>query len=226
MATAAKKQPRREVTEAKILDAFERTLLRDGANNISVMSVSREAGVAKTLIYKYYGGLVGLIKTWIDERHGWPDLSDLYGEDQGPAFDDNPLLYQKQSLRKMAEHLRKSPLSQELMVAELMGSGPVTEALHELRSDRLKQDSEILGQDLSDSEVRGKPSLRIFYAAMSYLVLRAKNSPVYMGTLQLDTDEGWNEVMADFENIFDDLIAFQEHLAISKQRLAEKDTAN
>ena len=68
--------------------------------------------------------------------------------------------------------------------------------------------------------------LRIFYAAMSYLVLRAKNSPAYMGTVQLDTDEGWNKVMADFENIFDDLIAFQEHLAISKQRLADKDTAN
>ena len=49
-----KKQPRREKTEEEILNALERVLLRDGAHNISVMSISREAQVAKTLIYKYF----------------------------------------------------------------------------------------------------------------------------------------------------------------------------
>ena len=75
--------------EKEILDAFERVLLRDGAHKISVMSISREAGVAKTLIYKYFDGLSGLIKTWINERHGWPDLTDLYADDLAPAFADN-----------------------------------------------------------------------------------------------------------------------------------------
>ena len=69
----------------------------------------------------------------------------------------------------------------------------------------------ILGQDLSLSDVQGKATLRVFYAAMSYLVLRARSSPEYMGTLQLDREDGWREVMADFEDIFDDLIEFEAH---------------
>ena len=209
MTKVTKKQPRREKTEAKILDAFERVLLRDGAHNVSVMSVAREAEVAKTLIYKYFDGLSGLIKTWINERHGWPDLTDLYTDDPAPAFADNPLQYQKISLRRMADHLRNSPLSLELMAAELLESGPVTIALQELRAERLQEDSALLGRDLSSEQVQGKPTLRIFYAAISYLVLRARASPEYMGNLRLDKDDGWKQIMADFEAIFDDLIAYQ-----------------
>jgi AcrR family transcriptional regulator len=216
MTKVTKKQPRREKTEAKILDAFERVLLRDGAHNVSVMSVSREADVAKTLIYKYFDGLSGLIKTWINERHGWPDLTDLYADDLAPAFADNPLQYQKISLRRMADHLRNSPLSLELMAAELLESGPVTTALQELRAERLQQDSALLGRDLSSANVQGKPTLRIFYAAISYLVLRARASPEYMGKLHLDKDDGWNQIMADFEGIFDDLIAYQALTAAEK----------
>jgi AcrR family transcriptional regulator len=222
MTTVKKKQPRRVKTEAKILDAFERVLLRDGAHNISVMSVSREAKVAKTLIYKYFGGLVGLIKTWLNQRERWPDLRELYADDQAPAFNENPLLYQKTSLLRLAEHLRNSPLSREIMMAELMESGPVTTALRELRMERVKEDSKILGHDLSSSEIQGKPTLRIFYAAISYLVLRARTSPEYMGTVHLDSDDGWREVMADLEEIFDDLIAFHAQMTITKERLHEK----
>ena len=218
MTTARKKQPRRERTEEKILDAFERVLLRDGAHNISVLSISREAGVAKTLIYKYFDGLVGLIKAWFVRRKRWPELKEL-NPDQAPAFRDNPLLYEKHVLRRMADRLRESPLLLEIMMAELLGSGPVTEALRELRADRMKADSEILGYDLAASDVQGKATLRIFYAAISYLVLRAHNSPEYMGTVRLDEDDGWSEVMSDLEDIFDDLIAFHQQMSISAQRM-------
>jgi len=222
MTAIKKKQARREATEEKILDGFERVLLRDGAHRLSVVSISREAGVAKTLIYKYFGGLVGLIKTWLVERRRWPDLKDLYTNVQVPAYNDNPLLYQKQVLRQMAERLKESPLALEIMAGELLGSGPVTTALRELRLERMKEDSVILGHDLSSSEVQGKPTLRIFYAAIAYLVLRARQSPEYMGTLRLDEEDGWNEVMGDLEEIFDDLIAFNAQMSISEKRMSTR----
>ena len=140
MTTERKKQARRENTEEKILDAFERVMLRDGAHRISVLSISREAGVAKTLIYRYFDGLVGLIKEWFVRRRRWPELHELYADEQAQAFSENPLEYQKQSLRQMADRLRDSPLLQEVMMAELLGAGPVTIALRELRAERLKAD--------------------------------------------------------------------------------------
>jgi AcrR family transcriptional regulator len=194
-------------------------LLRDGAHKVSVMSVSREADVAKTLIYKYFDGLVGLIKTWLDRRQQWPDLRDLYAEEPTAGYADNPLLYQKQGLLQLAKYLRGHPLALELMMAELLESGPVTTALRELRLERVQEDSRFLGHDLPSSAVEGKQYLRIFYAAISYLVLRARSSPEYMGTVRLDTDAGWDEIMSDFEDILDDLIAFQAQIDISKKRL-------
>ncbi len=218
MSTTVKKQPRREKTEEAILDAFERVLLRDGAHKISVMSISREGDVAKTLIYKYFDGLVGLIKTWVERRKIWPDLTEIFAADDIVNYNDNPLLFQKQNLIRLADYLRNNPLLLELLTAELLESGPVSEALAELREERTQEETRFLGQDLKTADIQGRPTLRIFNAAIYYLVLRARTAPDYMGTVQLDTDEGWAAVMADLEEIFDDLIAYQSYISIAEER--------
>ena len=219
---AIKKQPRREKTEEEILDAFERVLLREGAHNVSVMSISREAQVAKTLIYKYFGGLVGLIGIWAIRREVWPNLVELFSDTSPADFADNPLLYQKKNLLRLAEYLRSNPLLLELLKAELMETGAVSDALRELRVEGSTPDTNILGLDLTPPDLQGKPTLRIFNAAISYLVLRARTSPTYMGIDNLDSDEGWDEVMSDLEEIFDDLIAFQEQMTLANKRLTAK----
>ena len=72
-----KHQIRREATEEAILDAFERVLLRDGARDLTLNAVMKEAGVAKPLLYKYFGDLTGLARAWGKKRKFWPEQSDL-----------------------------------------------------------------------------------------------------------------------------------------------------
>jgi hypothetical protein len=43
-------------------------------------------------------------------------------------------------------------------------------------------------------------------AAITYLAMRARKSPVYAGYVQLDTDEGWAKVMAAVEQLLDLII--------------------
>ena len=62
------RQARRVKTETALLDAFEAVLIRDGASDVTVQAIADEAGVAKTLIYKYFDGIEGLIKTWAEQR--------------------------------------------------------------------------------------------------------------------------------------------------------------
>jgi hypothetical protein len=40
-------------------------------------------------------------------------------------------------------------------------------------------------------------------AAITYLALRARKSPLFAGVVRLDTDEGWNSMMAAVEQVID-----------------------
>ena len=147
-----KKQKRREETEETILDAFETVLMRDGAHKVTLMSVANEAGVTKVLIYRYFDDLVGLIKTWASRRQKLPDFKSLFDDGDISEFNDNPLQYQKVGLRRLAEYLRGSPISLELLIAELLETGPVSEALQELRVEQTQKDGSAIGRDATNED--------------------------------------------------------------------------
>ena len=218
MTEVKKKQERREKTEAAILDAFERVLLREGAHNISLISVAREASVTKVLIYRYFDSLVGLIKAWAADRQNLPDFKSIFEDGDASDFSDTPIRYQKQGLLQLAEHLRRSPVTLELMMAELLESGPVSIALRELRLEQAQKDERDTGVKMLSSDAPGEATFSIFYAAICYLSLRSRKSPKYMESMHLDTDEGWNAVMGNLEKILDDLVAFQAYMAEGKDR--------
>ena len=47
-------------TQQRIIDAFERVLLRDGVAGVGINAIVAEAGVGKGLIYHHLDGLEGL----------------------------------------------------------------------------------------------------------------------------------------------------------------------
>jgi hypothetical protein len=40
-------------------------------------------------------------------------------------------------------------------------------------------------------------------AAITFLAMRARKSPLYAGMIRLDTDEGWDSMMAAVEQVID-----------------------
>lgn len=199
------RQRRRVRTEESILDAFETVLLREGATGVTVQAVADEAGVAKTLIYKYYAGLEGLIETWGRQRDIFLPLAELF-PDPGAAADAlhrDPFAFAKMQILKQAEHMRKQPVYIELCIAELSGSGPVIDALMKLRRERNEAESKALGETLDGSSLPTLLPVMIMPAAITYLAMRARKSPLFAGVVRLDTDEGWASMMAAVEQIID-----------------------
>ena len=134
----AVRQERRVRTEAKLLEAFETVLIREGAGDVTVQAVAAEAQVAKTLIYRYFDGIGGLIKAWASQRDIFVPLGELFPDPEASAKDlfDDPFLFAKNQILKQAEHMHTHPAYIELCLAELSGSGPVIDALMELRVER------------------------------------------------------------------------------------------
>ena len=220
------RQERRVRTEAAMLEAFEAVLVREGAAKVTVQAVADEAGVAKTLIYRYFDDIGGLIKTWGEKRTLFVPLEELFPDPEASAKElyEDPLQFAKKQILKQAQHMRSHPAYIELCIAELSGSGPVVDALMELRIKRNDAESQALGVTLDGRTVPMLMPQLLMPAAITYLAMRARKSPAYAG-IRLDTDEGWAQIMGAVEQTLD-LIGMAAKMAeltkADQQQLAEQ----
>lgn len=199
------RQARRVRTETSILDAFETVLVRDGASAVTVQAVAAEAGVAKTLIYKYFDGMAGLIKEWADQREIFLPLEELFPDPAAAAetMHRDPFAFAKAQILKQAQHMRDHPVYIELCLAEVSGSGPVIDALVELRRERNEAESKALGETLDGANIPMLLPVMLMPAAITYLAMRARKAPLFAGMVRLDTEEGWNSMMGAVEQVID-----------------------
>ncbi len=70
----------RERTKARIVDAVCGLLTRSGFRAVGVNAVAEAAGVDKVLIYRYFGGLAGLLEAVADEPDLWPTVDQVLTE--------------------------------------------------------------------------------------------------------------------------------------------------
>lgn len=188
---------KREATEAQIIAAFGRVVERRGLRNVGVNEVLKEAGVGKALLYRYFGGLPGLVRAWGQRRRVWPELSAL-AEFSAEASGGDPGDHLKRIVVRNADVHRADPLRIEMLADELMAATPISGALTEIRQQ--------LGRDHA-SIFAGSPEVRrhhllmvVMMAAASYLAMRAVKAPRFMGE-DLADEATWARVMGEIESI-------------------------
>ena len=199
-----KREAQRQVTVDRILDAFERVLLRDGVRNVGANAVMKEAGISKPQLYKYFGGIPGLIREWGRRRPFWPTHEELSppGEE---AYDD-PKVQLKRRLIRLAKMLRDRPIALEVLADELVApEGEISKAFAELRQKRGEADREKFGPDHPVRQRENFRLVHVMFAAIVYFALRARRNPQLQG-IDLHSEEGWNDTIKMIEEIIDDSI--------------------
>jgi AcrR family transcriptional regulator len=191
----------REATQKCLLDACEKLLLQDGPEGIGVNSVVAEAGVGKDLIYRYFGGLPGLIKAWLDQDTNWPTVSELTRHDHA-RFAELAVAEQVKTIcRNYVHALRSRPVIMRILVSEIMQPTEITIILEEA-GDRIGRELykslQLSGSEISDDVV--DVSL-VFTTMANYLCMRASTSTNAFG-MDLDDDASW----ARIEKIMNTLI--------------------
>jgi len=191
----------REATQKTLLKACETLLLRDGPEGIGVNRVVAEAGVGKDLIYRYFGGLPGLIKAWLEQNSNWPTIDELTGPNP-ETFQQLDVTRQTQTVcRNYVRALRNRPVIMRILVSEIMKPTQVTEVLEEA-GDRIGKELykslQLSGTEISDDVV--DVSL-VFTIMANYLCMRAVTSPNAFA-MDLRNEASW----ARIEKIMDTLI--------------------
>jgi AcrR family transcriptional regulator len=183
----------RAATRERILGAVGTVLARDGFARLGVNAIAREAGVDKVLIYRYFGGLPELLRTWGSSGHFWPRVSDLLGDDPRAVLD----LPEHERFARFLEHfidaLRARPLTLEILAAELQERNELTAILEAEREAWGEEAARVLGGPAYASQPHLAAVTIVLVAGVQYLMLRARRLRVF-GGLDLQTDAAWDEI--------------------------------
>lgn len=125
----------RSATTARILKAASELLAESGFQNFGVNAVARRAGCDKQLIYRYFGGMDGLVDAIGAELAGW--VEQKMPENGGGGF---LLTYGdlvERLLMLFMEALRDDPLMKKIIAWEISENSPQVRRLSEARSKSL-----------------------------------------------------------------------------------------
>jgi AcrR family transcriptional regulator len=205
LATPARARDRL-ATEERILAAVGEVLARDGFGAIGVNAIAREAGVDKVLIYRYFGGLPELLRTWGASGRFWPTVAELLGDDPQAAralpLPERYALF----FDRFIDALRARPLTLEILAAEVIERNELTAILEAEREQWGAQAEALFGGD----DFRRLPHLRgltlMLVAGVQYLLLRARKIRVF-GGIDLGSDVGWSMLKASLRSMAQQLLS-------------------
>lgn len=207
MVTKSKTQPKardREKTEAAILDAVGRLILRDGLSGVGINAVAREAGADKVLIYRYFGDLDGLYSAYAEGGDFWWTVEDMLAAAGGATTLGEAL---KAGLRHHAAEMRKRPVTLAVIAAEPANRNALVIALEEVRErrslDLMKEIATRYGMP-EGADIAALTGL--LAAAIDYLLARARTIRVF-GGVEIKTEQNWERLFATIDAMIDGVLA-------------------
>ena len=178
-------------TEASIVAAAREVLAEDGFQGFGVNAVARRAGCDKQLIYRYFGGLDGLVDAIGADLAGWLESS--------LASESPPATYAELVERLILgflEALRGNVLVQKIAAWEIAGPSPVVARLTAARGMALGRWMANTRGDLAPPPGLDAPALNIFLiAAVQQLVLSSSAAGSFSG-VPLQSEADWERVKA------------------------------
>jgi AcrR family transcriptional regulator len=182
----------RSATSARILKAASELLAEGGFQNFGVNAVARRAGCDKQLIYRYFGGMDGLVDAIGAELAGWVERKMPENGGGGFLLTYGDLV--ERLLLLFLEALRDDPLMKKIIAWEISENSPQVRRLSEARSKSLA---------LWIDRVRGKmpPPKGVDQAALNALLIGSVQHIVLAGEaagrfagVELTTAKDWDRV--------------------------------
>jgi AcrR family transcriptional regulator len=187
------RRARRRRTEARLFAALESLLREGGVAALGVNALAQRSGVDKVLIYRYFGGLEGLMAEYAKGSQFWPTLAEILGADAGLLADPDRARAAARMLSNYARALRQRPVTLDLLAWECAHRNPLTVALESVREERSRE--LYLQLSAAGFPVHGGAAelSALLAAALNYLALRSREIKVF-GGLALDGESAWRRI--------------------------------
>ena len=202
-------------TENRLIDSVGQLIASNGLNQIGINRIASHSGINKILIYRYFGGLDGLLKAYYDRMKpivSVPpiDIDSLKG---APLADFFEVCYQY--VIDEFRTLRQSPEAQEFLKADLISNSVPSSLLAVEKEAALLRMVDELSALIGTT--KGRPFSTIIVSAMTLLTFMSEQKRVVMG-IDLSSDEGWAEIEAALKNIYRGGYLFTQERLESEQQ--------
>jgi AcrR family transcriptional regulator len=192
MDAESKRSRNRPRTEERLRAAMVEVLVEGGFAALTPSVVSRAAGVDKMLIYRYFGGVAGLVEDVVNRPGFFPSLEEVCGGDPA-ALRQRPLPERAATvLDNYARLLMARPAVLELMVWELVERNELTAITETVRERMgLAVVQEVFGDATDPEQLRSTSA--VLAAGVTYLALRRRKIRWFNG-VDLRADAGWAQI--------------------------------
>ncbi|WP_293306576.1 TetR/AcrR family transcriptional regulator [Pedobacter sp. UBA5917] len=193
----------KERTKQKLIDSLGIILTESGFAGLNVMQVAAKANVDRKLVYKYFGGLEGLVKEYLFTKDYWrfSEEQTQYVIEQNKADAGQKMAYQL-----LIDQLDALMGSEEMRKIITWGISEDFEPLKELNRQR-EEVGEKLFASVYDDHFKGKDkNLRaieaILISGIYYLSLYSQNNGTFCG-IDVKGEEGQAEIKKSLKQIID-----------------------
>lgn len=189
-------------TEARLLEAVSQIIKEEGFIKIGVNHIARRAQCDKVLMYRYFGGLEGLLATWAQKHDFYTFAYDEFINKVQQATPTDIKEISKEILLGQLDYLRTNPLMQELFAWELSGNSSfrTIQSAREKNGYRLQQELEKkFGLDANKSGIY----ITILIAAINYIVLFTRQYHKFNG-IDFTEPQAWEtlqQAISDYINV-------------------------
>ena len=190
-------------TEKRLLGAVSKVIEEEGFTKIGINRIARQAQCDKVLIYRYFGGLDGLLAAWAKQ---YDFYSFAYSEfinqiEQAETSGLEEII--KTVLLKQLEYMKENQLMQELYVWELSGNSSFRTIQEEREKNGYKLQLELekrLNGNCRDCNFY----ITIIIAAINYIILFTSQYNMFNG-IDFSKPEAWDglkKVISDYVDTF------------------------
>ena len=190
-------------TEKRLLEAVSRVIEDEGFTKIGINRIARQAQCDKVLIYRYFGGLDGLLVAWAKQYDFYSFAYSEFINQIEQAETSNLGEIIKAVLLKQLEYLKDNQLMQELYVWELSGNSSFRAIQVEREKNGYKLQLE-LEKRLGDSCRDCNFHITIIIAAINNIILFTRQYNMFNG-IDFSKPEAWDElknVISDYVDTF------------------------
>lgn len=180
----------RAKTTQRIIDAFEEVLAERGLQAVGVNRVAERAGVSKVLIYRYFGGLEGLIAHYIKMGRLYPSFTEPVLQQIRPNNEEELSRLWHRQLTQLFRQFRNNKASRELLKANIIENDPIADVASQVQDEEI---SRLINQFSFVENIDNAAISAVTFGALSYLTLMADNNRTMAG-INLRGEEGWKRI--------------------------------
>ncbi|WP_394330460.1 TetR/AcrR family transcriptional regulator [Spirosoma radiotolerans] len=210
METDEKIRRNRAKTTQRIVEALEEVISERGLEGVGVNRIAEKANVSKVLIYRYFGGMEGLLEYYVKMGKLFPVFTPATLDQIRPLHDSDVARIWYRQVIQTYRYFRTFKAAREVLKASVIENDSIAE------TTARAQDEEMTRLVSQLSFVKGADTQAIsavILGAMTYLTIMAQNDRT-MINIDLRSEEGWQRIENAIKTIY---------ISLNKMAVSSKD---